>query len=375
MPLSRQIFFYLLPLTTLLIAITAVLTPLGLKEAILPMQKASTITNKQFGYIKDISALGQGTPPRSELGFNRNCKWEINLPCPGVDVVKSDFQNGTYLPDRYTNPVPEFLIERFQSGLTHHNGSVSSIFDIQWRAFDTINPPTGPSYLLPRFKQFTSVLLNDDVELFEGVIVDTKTGGIGFRNHSVPPHTQYGSTWEEDILFLSPETQCVDTNLSIRFGYSDSHPSKMTGFFLEDMGGLSDLDLDYEWWMPEQSQDRFDIHDRAFRGAWLNNYITKNYFTDNNISVTASEYTGRPSYDVTTQSQHQNSILESYAYGLNIMPFLPVVPVLSGGGSYYHGLTNNSTYVPRTEIDWKFNGTLPGKFSSLVLDRQNPKGI
>lgn len=65
------------------------------------------------------------------------------------------------------------------------------------------------------YSAIASILLNDDYELFEGVISDTKTGSIGFRNHSVPEGMTYGGEWEEEILFFEPDVACVNTNVTL----------------------------------------------------------------------------------------------------------------------------------------------------------------
>lgn len=52
----------------------------------------------------------------------------------------------------------------------------------------------------------------------EGVILDSTTGALGFRNHTVPtrPRINHGATWTEDLLWIEPVTVCVDTNWTIR---------------------------------------------------------------------------------------------------------------------------------------------------------------
>jgi len=59
--------------------------------------------------------------------------------------------------------------------------------------------------------------LREDIIPVDGLIVDLKDGGLGFRNHTIPLGSGQGARWDEDILFVVPETTCVDTNLTLAF--------------------------------------------------------------------------------------------------------------------------------------------------------------
>lgn len=214
-----------------LIAIAAVVTPLGLYQTIV---EDSESTNVKLHYIKDRSNFGLGTSPRVNLPFYYN--------------LQGSFPR-----------IPQHVIDVFQSGLENMQESVSSVFDIEARTYkwQLVDEKLGAaadgdhqSYLAHGFRMISSNVLEDDYLAIEGLVVDMKNGGIGFRNHSAPPRTQYGSAWWEDLLFIEPESQCVDTNLTVDFSLpknaSEEKPlSDFARLVLTDRGGFAKLDLSY----------------------------------------------------------------------------------------------------------------------------------
>ncbi|KAM6513478.1 hypothetical protein FALCPG4_015893 [Fusarium falciforme] len=228
--------------------------------------------------------------PRLDLGFNRLCGGYPFWACPGskVNVSESEWTEDTPW-ESYDMSIPRVVRDIFTSGLEHFNPSVSSIFDIQWRTYSIeqdsesiIN--NGSEYLVGDYRQLTTLLLNDRIEAVEGLIVDSHNGGIGFRNHSLPSgDLALGASWSEDILFILPETRCVNTNLTIDFYIEDTEsaygyePNTM----LTDRGGFANIDRDYVWWgsdiFANDTQDTLDLRARAFKGAWLNNGRTMQY--------------------------------------------------------------------------------------------------
>lgn len=118
------------------------------------------------------------------------------------------------------------------------------------------------------------------------MIVDTVLGGIGFRNHTIPPPTAYGTTWIEDILFVEPETQCVDTNLTVDYALKQNNVSGTVDVgdqvYLADNGGFTELDSGHNWQHLKNSQDDAMLYDRAYTAAWLNNLLSMMYFNITN---------------------------------------------------------------------------------------------
>lgn len=283
-PKRVRLLSSLTPIAKILLAITAVLTPLGFYESIV---RAGSPEPQPFGYVQDTSGLGLGTMPRPDLGPNRFCGGYPFWACPGakVNVSESEWTEDT-IWESYNLSIPQKVREIFSSGRELFGPSVSSIFDIQWRNYDTIITPrlnNGSKYLVGDYRQHATLLLNDKIEAVEGLIVDTRTGGIGFRNHTIPlENLRYGASWSEDILFVIPETQCVDTNLTIDFA-TDPERKIITKHnpMLTDRGGFTNIDRNYVWWgtkdFGDDTQSNLDLRARAFKGAWLNNGLTMQY--------------------------------------------------------------------------------------------------
>ncbi|EFR05476.1 hypothetical protein MGYG_08489 [Nannizzia gypsea CBS 118893] len=271
-------------LTTVLFGITAVVTPLGLYEGVSPKTETKFA---DFHYIKDTSPIGYGTPARGDVRFSRVCGGFTPQVCPhsNGNLTTTENSTGTYVSgDWYDTRIPQRVIDMFQSGLSSQKSSVSSIFDIQWRSYTYSTIDDGPNslvidngtrYPVGAFRQISSLVLNDRIEAVEGLVVDTKDGGIGFRNHTAPPVEPFGSSWSEDILFIVPETQCVDTNLTLDFSVplrsSESVGSPIANLVLTDRGGFTNLVLEYPYWDRNDTQRRPELWHRAYKAAWINN--------------------------------------------------------------------------------------------------------
>jgi hypothetical protein len=142
------------------------------------------------------------------------CLWS------NTTVIKNPEQNSSYdewsIPGGIDRRLPQNITEVFSAGLSRLDRTVSSAFDIQWRTFKKVlrepDDHGGQPYLVGSYRHLSQLILNDAWEAFEGLIVDTITGGIGFRNHTIPVSPLlYGATWSEDLLFIEPETECKHT--------------------------------------------------------------------------------------------------------------------------------------------------------------------
>ena len=273
---------WLRPLALAVVAVAAVVTPLGLYETV------GTETSPQpvpFPYVADIGPMGYGTPNRSSLGFSRVCGQFLPVACPGSNTVinysSNDTTSSADLPNGYDTRLPRNLTDLFQSGLANQAQTVSSIFDIEWRTYtfaQDANIDNGAEYLVNSYRQLTSLILNDAVEPVEGLIVDTQEGGIGFRNHTVPTGVELGATWTEDLLFVEPDTQCVDTNLTLDF----SIPRGLSEYTIDDLaltdrGGFANLIQHYPEYDRSDPQANPDLKGRAYKAAWMNNANTMLY--------------------------------------------------------------------------------------------------
>ena len=236
-------------ITMFLITISSVITPLGLYEAISPNQKP---VSKTFGYVKDPSPLGFGTPPRPEFATTRLCggRGPGTVPCPGSKTVDRSTRNNTTMTIDYDLDVtvPDGLTKLYGSGMNAQSATLSSIWDIQWRQYTydidedkMINK--GEKYLVGATRTASTVALDNKVQLVEGLVVDTRanSSGIGFRNHSIPQGVNEGGTWSEDILWVEPETVCVDTNLTLDFTLGHDLLELIQNLRLTDRGGFANL--------------------------------------------------------------------------------------------------------------------------------------
>jgi hypothetical protein len=273
---SARIFRSAGHLATLLISIAAVVTPLGLYEAVVP---SDAPTDRNFHYIVDsgIFGPGQGTPPRNEsLPWSRVCDPGILSTCPSLT------RNSSGANDSVDTSVPQSTVDLFSSGVSVLGDSVSSTFDIQWRSWTWTRldkngsaADASPVFPVGTTRQIAAVVLDNKLEVIEGLVLDAVNGSIGFRNHSAPPFTPYGSTWTEDLLFIQPVTQCVESNLTIEYTLPlhDIYNSslEMTDVRLVDRGGFSMLNLTFPRWNQRETQTHPDFWTRAYQAAWLNN--------------------------------------------------------------------------------------------------------
>jgi hypothetical protein len=273
------------PLSVVLVALAAVITPLGLYDAIVPGDTTTTA----FHYAPDISPLGYGTPPRSKLPFSRICGSFLPVACPssGTEIIRTrnDTSISIDFPNGYNTAIPSNLTEIFESGVQGKK-TLSSVFDLQWRSYSTEVDEkkifdNGAKYLVGDYRQLTSIILNDALEPVEGLLINSKTGGIGFRNHSIPQGLKYGATWSEEILFIEPETQCVDLNLTLDFILKDNL-GRASSVVLTDRGGFADLNLTIPHIDTSDPQKNVDLWMRAYKAAWMNNAFTMAYFNVTN---------------------------------------------------------------------------------------------
>lgn len=266
-----------------IVTIASIVTPLGLYDAIEPSNKP---TVEPFNYLHDNSPFGYGTPPRSQAPFSRVCG--TDYACPGQQLNKSCHTQG--LTEVCTNVsysplVPSDIRNLFNQGGQQISPTVAGLFDIQWRSYSNWSSggfSTLPWFQRQEYRELSNLVLNNKIEVVEGLVVDMITGGIGFRNHTAPGTSTYGRTWMEDILFIEPETQCVDLNISVDFRIISSGTTAQSGYqdiYITDRGGLSNLSrLPPEF--PDIPNGQGDLHltQRANAAAWYNNFLTLAFY-------------------------------------------------------------------------------------------------
>jgi hypothetical protein len=262
-----------------LVSIASIVTPLGLYDAIAPPKAQTTQT---FRYVRDNSAFGYGTPPRSTAPFTRECG--TDTACPGQSITSNCTDNGRNCSTSYTTIIPPTLRDLFGNGSLEMGPSISGLFDIQWRSYSNTTDPFSELgwSLVPGFRELSNLILDEKIEPVEGLIVDMVGGGIGFRNHTVPQTAlEYGATWTEDILFIEPETECVDLNITLDFEINP-YFNALFGYnkvVVTDRGGFSGLNrTEPSFPSTTVGQSDLQLRERAYAAAWLNNFMTMAFY-------------------------------------------------------------------------------------------------
>jgi hypothetical protein len=216
------------------------------------------------------------------------------------------------LPNGYDNRIPQNVTDAFTSGIAENNRTISSVFDIQWRTYGkTTDNDIGlnQTYLVGSYRTMRSMILDDAIEPVEGLIVDTQNGAIGFRNHTVPPSSKYGATWSEDILFIQPETECVDTNLTLDFAIPlNQYPSGVHNITLVDHGGFANFNKELPTYDYNDTQANPSLQQRAFFAATYNNIFSMLYLNVTNPKPDRfrylDSYVGKGSYHSNRDGLH-----------------------------------------------------------------------
>jgi hypothetical protein len=196
--------------------VSGVLTPLGLRDEM----AASVIHDARFEYAPDLSSFGNGTMGRSDMPMSRDC-YITAAHCPGAFVPGSVRGQGTLNPSpgpnaTATTEIPKNITDIFRKGTD--GSTIASPLDIQyrsWKPFRNEYFNDDEPYIRGVFRHIESLLSREEYVLAEGIIADTISGGIDYRNHSLPIGLDRGGEWDEDILWIEPEIACADTNLSL----------------------------------------------------------------------------------------------------------------------------------------------------------------
>lgn len=102
----------------------------------------------------------------------------------------------------YDVRIPYTTAEIFSSFQDEHQESVSGAFDIQWRqytykaiAYENTSFNNHKPFQVGVYRPLDNLLLDDTVEAIDGLIVNTRDGGIAFRNHTGPGDIEIGGEW------------------------------------------------------------------------------------------------------------------------------------------------------------------------------------
>ncbi|KAL2136976.1 hypothetical protein VTI74DRAFT_11158 [Chaetomium olivicolor] len=305
-----------IPLATILTAIAGVVTPLGLYEE-------TAIGGREvgnFSYVRDMGAYFDGTSPRGSYKFSRACNFRGNYgACPFTNDTVIFSQNSSTsqwaYPHNLTTDIPSILRDIYSSGTRGIGTTVSNFFDIGWRQLTVKSDSAGilnngSTYSVGMFRHLDSIALDDSVRLVEGLVVDTRSGGVGFRNHTVPQPPDRNVTWQEDLLFIEPVTTCVNTNLTFDFTVSERNFSLSShgppDYRLTDRGGFVNLNHTYPYYDRDDPQANPDLWGRAYKAAMMHNAYAMMYF---NVTNPANNATGVKAFQYVNSTMDQSFLL------------------------------------------------------------------
>ncbi|SPO07211.1 uncharacterized protein DNG_09905 [Cephalotrichum gorgonifer] len=280
---SVRILSWTITLSAVLLVLASVLAPLGLYEEIVP----SGSQQVQFAYAQDPSSWGKITMPRPDLPFTRVCESGLNINCPGQyqGVYMNETSEGVFQSvetdenSTINITIPANYTAMFYSATSDAGNTLSGMFDIQYRSWylnklDLYNK--GETFAHGDFHFIENLIPQDTIHLKEGLVVDMRdTPGIGFRNHTVPVGLEHGGIWSEDLTWVEPVTQCVDTNLSVEVNFDkpiDSFTTNHT-FFLVDEGAWLDMEMEELETRPWNDNQTLDLYGRAYKAARMHNVL------------------------------------------------------------------------------------------------------
>ncbi|RYP73177.1 hypothetical protein DL771_003813 [Monosporascus sp. 5C6A] len=307
-------------ITALLLVLSSVLAPLGLSEEIVPTGSRRV----EFAYAQDTSAWGRVTMPRPELAFGRLCQTGRNINCPGQyqgvymnETLEGVWESVSTDDDSTLNStIPPNYTNMFYSATSNPGNTVSGLFDIQYRRWHLDRQDLydkNATYAQGEFRFIENLIPQEAILLKEGLIIDmTDTPGIGFRNHTVPVGLEFGATWSEDLTWIEPVTQCVDTNLSIEVNSAKGADSFLTNYtyFIVDRGAWIDLDMDELETRPWNDNQTLDLFGRAYKAARMSNVLAA---ASLNISLPLdSSVETLPKIEISEDMVLDNTILFSY---------------------------------------------------------------
>ncbi len=234
--------------TTILVAVAGVILPLGLSDG--PAVPANP-RQLQGQYVPDTSPLGLSTTPdRASFVHGRQC----GTACP----VNSN-------PNATT-------IASTTRGI--FNSTPHGPFAMQYRRFYQGDAETNCSVgYLGTGQIFMS---RNDTSIAEGLIIDMSTDhpGIGFWDQALPD-VKNGATWSQDVLWLEPVTECVNTNLTVDYFMNDGPDGRINEFNITDQGGF--INLTHEPPPLNRDGQHIDLIQHAYKGAAYSNLFAMLY--------------------------------------------------------------------------------------------------
>lgn len=179
--------------------------------------------------------------------------------------------------DTYDITIPQATKDLYSGGRSKFGKTISSFFDIRARQYtyrSEVDKNNGEPWPVNTFRMLESRILEEKIFPVQGLVVDMIHGGVGFRNHTVPSSISQGADWMEDLLWLEPMTECVNTNLTLEYTLPDGEyftAGNFKNISLIDNGGFTNLVQEYPSLSIDDNQNNPKLRDRAYKAAWLVN--------------------------------------------------------------------------------------------------------
>ncbi|KAI9883072.1 MAG: hypothetical protein M1823_005164 [Watsoniomyces obsoletus] len=298
---NRRVLFLsiLSTFSLVLLGVSSAVTPLGLQDRVVQL----SVRPVPFTYMRDESPMGQGTNLRTDYRPNRRCGEMMPMVCSGAGrgykLIRNTTRwlgwpeegNGSFMSSDFAANITEI----FTSATNRSGNTIAGFFDMEYRAYIQTrelpqklpgeNQTRDPMYdrgeprTAARFSSYQSLALNNRTDVVEGLVVDTRSGGVGFRNHTAPRSPgPAGMAWEEDLLWLEPETVCVNSNLTVEFSLPFRGSFDRDSALLTDRGGFVNLTRDYPYIDLNHTQAQPQLYGRAWKAASINNMNLMRYF-------------------------------------------------------------------------------------------------
>ncbi|KAG2186749.1 hypothetical protein INT44_002975 [Umbelopsis vinacea] len=258
-------------LTTIIITIAAIVTPLGLY--------GTTTTSSQIislNTLNDTGPLSTVYTKREGYLESRICSNAMSSPisCPGSSYYTTS--NGTVT---LNTTVPGNITEKF----TSYNGGIGPM-DIQFRMYETgmtSEVDGGNGYTKGIYKLDQSIITSTQLFASQNLIIDkSETPGVGILDVKIP-YVEAGGSWNQQILWLEPVTECVDLNITYDFVLQDASPTlQLSDYTITDRGGFANYNVNN--YQPDQLTDRnVNLQAHAYQAA---NYALRTGLVSFNIS-------------------------------------------------------------------------------------------
>lgn len=342
-------------LVPILLIAAGILTPLGLSSD----GNVAVERSVPFVLSPDNTNFGRSSVPRSEYSFNRACGSTRMIPCPGSVAPVTSSENGTLTYAYANTSIAENVSTIFNSGAGGLETTISTIFDIQYRRYRQDREPrgfvdNGRPRTVGQLRFGQSFLLDNRLQAIDGVIIDTRNGGVGFRNHSVPTGISQATTWTENLLWVEPITSCVDLNLSIEFQL-DQRGRDVKEAFLVDEGGLNALSGISTRYDESKPQDNPDLFGRAHYAAVNGNALIAQHL---NISLENTHMGARHKLPLEWPGQEPSQDL----FGVERVDY-----VVANPGALYLSRIGSGWIVQLPGLDGESNGVSQQNFTNLGI--------